>query len=226
MVRVRRSSVITCITSIALLICLCVWVLPTGHTQAQSERGVGEPQSTRSENRDTDWPNENPSQGDKISPDLRAQIEAHTVGNDFVTLGVKKEDVKKEDEVTRAIVQLSRPATTELDELLSGDIVSEKGRFSNLNAIFLEMRFADVKLLASFKEVDYISLDRDVEMQGHVRTTTGAAAMLRQTGNHGINGNSIAIAVLDSGIYKDHEAFKARIAASLDFTGSGKPDDV
>ena len=58
--------------------------------------------------------------------------------------------------------------------------------------------------LADFSEVHFISEDREVHMTGHVEKTTGAAFMRAQSGNSGLKGKDVNIAVLDSGIDKDH----------------------
>jgi serine protease AprX len=110
---------------------------------------------------------------------------------------------------------------------LNSKTVSEKGRFFNLNVIAVQMKLSDVKKLSEFKEVAYVSVDRDVQMHGHVETTSGAAAMRAlSSGNSGLHGTGIGIAVLDSGINAGHISFanstnKIRVVASVNFTGQG-----
>jgi subtilisin family serine protease len=223
MSRVKRAPVITCFSSIALLICVCVCgALPTGRTHAQSERALDQTQLRRigSPTPELSDESESASPEDKISPDLRELMEAHA-GNDVQTLAANNKD-----DVTRTVVQLNQPASANLNALLGSGVMSEKGRFSNLNTMVLEMRPESVTLLAGLKEVRYISLDRTVEMHGHVATTAGAVAMRQITANSGIDGTGIAIAVLDSGMFRDHDSFKDRILANVDFTGAGNPEDA
>ena len=73
--------------------------------------------------------------------------------------------------------------------------------------------------------MEFISLDREVGLLGHVEKTTGAAFMRTQSGNSGLKGKDVNIAVLDSGIDKDHHQIGSRIEAQLDFTGEGRVDD-
>src|ERR1043165_2712555 len=49
--------------------------------------------------------------------------------------------------------------------------------------------------------------------------------MRTQSGNSGFKGKDVNIAVLDSGIDKDHHEIGGRIAAQFDFTGEGRVDD-
>jgi len=218
--RVRRSPVIACLTSIALLICLCVGVLPTRRTHAQSDRAVVELKKIQNENPAPEWSTHDSNQGEEISPDLRDQSDSTGVGDGFGTMASK-------EPVVRAIVQLNQQPGGKLNGLLNSTSVSEKGRFYNFNARSVAAPLSVIREIASFKEVKYISLDRDVQLLGHVEKTTGAEAMRQQSGNSGLNGTGIGIAVLDSGIYNAHLAFNtsgnasSRIVANVDFTGEG-----
>jgi len=49
--------------------------------------------------------------------------------------------------------------------------------------------------------------------------------MLAQTGNSGLDGSSVGIAILDSGISKTHHTVSGRVVYSQDFTGEGRTDD-
>jgi subtilisin family serine protease len=49
--------------------------------------------------------------------------------------------------------------------------------------------------------------------------------MRTQSGNSGLKGKDVNIAVLDSGIDKDHHQIGSRIEAQFDFTGEGRLDD-
>src|SRR5260370_24210478 len=152
---IRRSRVITWFTPIALLISLCVGAALSGHTHAQSERAMAELQTIRSESLGPDWSTEPSNQGEKMSPDLRDQVDSSVAGDGFGTMATK-------EKVVRAIVQLNQQPSGKLNGLLNSNSVSEKGRFYYLNSRVIEAPLSVLSQIASFKEVKYISLDRDV----------------------------------------------------------------
>jgi serine protease AprX len=101
-----------------------------------------------------------------------------------------------------------------------------KAEFTNLNTSVVEMPLQAVNVLATLDVVSFISLDKETEFLGHIENTTGAAPMRSQTGNSGLDGSGVGIAVLDSGLYNAHRSFQdsngnSRIVAEVDFTGEG-----
>jgi hypothetical protein len=194
MVRIKRSSVLAWLVSFSLLMGLCAGTMVTGNAHAQSDRRVERAQAG---NEPTDLSDEDSMQGDKMSPDLREQVDSSGAGSGFATMAAK-------EAVVRAIVQLNQQPSGRLNALLNSSSVSEKGRCNNFNARIIEAPLSVLNQIASLKEVSYISLDRDVQMLGHVEKTTGVDAMRQQTGNSGLDGTGIGIAVLDSGLYNDH----------------------
>src|SRR5215217_1644135 len=145
------------------------------------------------------------SKGEKISDTLR-----HRTGSDNV----------------QVIIQLNSSPSGRLNALLQRNGVHIKDDFKELNSFSVELPTSVVSELAGFNEVHFISEDREVQMTGHVEKTTGAAFMRTQSGNSGLKGKDVNIAVLDSGIDKDHHQIGSKIDAQVDFTGENRFDDV
>ncbi len=108
-------------------------------------------------------------------------------------------------------------------------------RFQELGSLALELPVSAIEELAASNLTSYISLDRDVRTLqllgidllgadsgvGHLENTTGAVTMRAQSGNSNLDGTNIGIAVIDSGLFKDHDVMD-RIVYEKDFTGDGK----
>src|SRR5207244_6086362 len=85
----------------------------------------------------------------------------------------------------------------------------------------------------------HLSLNREVTSFGQVTATTGADSVRQQTTTsplgvttgYSLDGRGIGIAILDSGIDKDHKSFLGtndnnnRVVFSKDFTGENRIDD-
>ena len=118
-----------------------------------------------------------------------------------------------------------------LSALLKRNGVRVKAQFRNFGSLAVELPASVVEELASFEEVDFLSQDAKVHAQGHLSLTTGADAVRQQTTATGtpyvLNGAGVGIAVLDSGVDRDHKAIKdnPRVVVSVDFTGEGLTDD-
>jgi subtilisin family serine protease len=134
-------------------------------------------------------------------------------------------------ETLKVIVQLNAKASPELAALFRSNGVKIRKRFVNFNTIAAELPAGVVDSLASFPEVEFVSVDSKVQsFGGHVAHTTGTDNV-RQMGTTTLDGSGVGIAVLDSGIYQQHVAFlnpttnTSRIVVNLDFTGEGRTDD-
>src|SRR5207253_3267423 len=112
---------------------------------------------------------------------------------------------------------------------LLGGVISRT--YQNLNALAAVLPGTLITSVALRPDVTYISLDRPTQLTGHLETTTGASqARSYGSSTSPINGSGIGIAILDSGIYADHRAFRAanstsRVRASVDYTGEARTDD-
>src|SRR5436305_4146344 len=149
----------------------------------------------------------------RISPDLQALISADPL------------------RPLPVIMQTVNPPNLNLlsSITLLGGVITRS--YQNLNALAAVLPGTLISILAARADVTYISLDRPTQTTGHLETTTGAGqARGYGTSTSQINGSGIGIAILDSGIYADHRAFRAanstsRVRASVDFTGESRTDD-
>src|ERR1043166_8564719 len=152
----------------------------------------------------------------KISPDLQQ----------LILSGQGTQRVK-------AIVQ-SVPTTTSSGSLLGSLLNTVGGLLVNvlsaLNIRIVDVTANDVQVLATDPSVSYISLDAPVRSTGHLTTTTGTQQIRVQKtllGTNNLDGSGVTIAVLDSGIDKNHKSFATtgKIKFSKDFTGENRTDD-
>lgn len=109
-----------------------------------------------------------------------------------------------------------------------------KKAFHRLGLVSAELPLSQIKELIKSENVEYVSLDQEVQGLGHVGSTTGVY-------NTGISdrgdsnpdtwlvGTGIGVAVIDSGAYGTHDLFKAwndvSKVTSYDFTGTGNVAD-
>jgi serine protease AprX len=119
-----------------------------------------------------------------------------------------------------------------LDDAVKNNNGSITKTYSNFALRAASLPVAAVNALAARSDVDYVALDRDVELLGHVTLTTGADAARAMADNSPVyDGSGVGIAVLDSGIDPSHISLAqevggaSRIAKSVDFTGEGRTDD-
>src|SRR6266571_888906 len=184
--RAKRSPAIAWLICVSLLVGLCSGATLTGRAQTESAPTPVE----QSQAQQNDQSAEEPAfQGPKISPDLMTPTDDSAGGRGFSTQA-------SASDLVRVIVQLNQPASVRLNGFLNSHAV-EKGRFVKLNSIVVEIAQSNIQALASFPEVRYISVDRNVEMHGHVETASGAWDMRQQAGNTGLDGSGVGIAVLD-----------------------------
>src|ERR1043166_5233368 len=144
----------------------------------------------------------------------------------------KKAHSLTNSDFVKVIVQLRAPMSSSLNSLLNSNGVHVRKSFNNLGAHMVEMPAALFDTVAGFDEVAFVSYDRPTQSMGHLSATTGADAVRPSSGPNttGLDGSGIGIAVLDSGIYKDHteclyKGNNLRIVYSQDFTGENRTDD-
>ena len=207
----KYSSPISYVISISLVVCLFSGALLSSKTSAQSRADFAE-QPDLSPHQQI----ERRAKAEKVSSDLRELMNASAPSEDYTTQATKEETAK-------VIVQFKSSPRPSLTAFLSRYEVRVKGAFDNFNSKVLELPVSMIKDLAAFKEVAYISLDRNLEMLGHIEAATGVNDMRRLSVNSNLKGTGIGIAIIDSGIYNNHNAFdgndSSRIRANVDFTG-------
>jgi serine protease AprX len=193
-----RSLAAIWITFCALVIPLCA-----GMTDRTAEAQSSRASQARASNG---------APGKKVSSDLRERLSGARSG----------------DERVRVILQDRGDAGGNLRSLLRRNGVRVGHHFSRLNTRVVEVPAGMIDELAADPDVSYISPDREVQSLGHVSATTGADAV-RPGGTAvtalSLDGTGVGIAVLDSGIYASHQAFRGRegltrVAVSVDFTGA------
>jgi len=146
--------------------------------------------------------------GDNVSPDLREMIAS---GNAPARV--------------KAILQVNDPNSATLRQQLSQYGVNIEAQLPRFGALAVDMPTTAIEKLSSNGGTNYLSLDRSVGGLGHVEETTGDEAMLSQPGNAALDGSSIGVAVLDSGISSKQKSVNARVVYSKDFTGEGTTED-
>src|SRR5690349_19447792 len=134
--------------------------------------------------------------------------------------------------MVKVILQLNSKPSGQLNSLLAANGVKIRRHFDNLNSFALELPANVVNSLSSFPEVSFVSLDSEVRtLGGHISRTTGTDSVRSLSNDGALDGNGIAIAIVDSGIYGAHTSFTdtqtglSRIVVSIDFTGEGRTDD-
>ena len=119
-----------------------------------------------------------------------------------------------------------------LDDAVKSNGGAVTKTFANFPLRAASMPAAAVEALAARPDVDYVALDREVKLLGHVSLTSGADAA-RAAANYSptYDGTGIGIAVLDSGLDSNHTSFTqesggaSRVAYGKDFTGENRLDD-
>ena len=132
----------------------------------------------------------------------------------------------------RTIVQVRDPQSQNLKQLFKRYGIRVHKKLNHLQMLDVELPEGALRELADSDDVQFISADNSVAALGHLTTTIGAEAVRNQTNASGqrytLDGSGIGIAVIDSGLDKDHKAVKSdnRIKASIDFTGERRTDDT
>ena len=168
---------------------------------------VGGEESSEKSDEEEESREESGFEGDKISTDLREMIAG----------GGKKKSVD-------VILQAADIRDERLRALLSRHGVRVQGQFEQLDAMSVRLPLRAVEELAASELTSYISLDREVRTFGHVEETTGVDDMRKQSGNSALEGDGIGIAILDSGLFKDHDLMD-KVVLQKDFTGEGTTHD-
>ncbi|HSV21619.1 MAG TPA: S8 family serine peptidase, partial [Xanthobacteraceae bacterium] len=156
--------------------------------------------------KDTANPNTEEFVGDKVSADLRELISN-----------------RRAPERIKAILQVDNTNSHALQAQLGAYGVKVESRMAQFGTLAVDIPTKAIEKIAATG--NYLSLDRRIDGLGHVEATTGDDAMLAQAGNSSLDGSSIGVAVLDSGVSSRVKALSNRIVYSRDFTGEGTTED-
>src|SRR5947209_4965863 len=128
------------------------------------------------------------------------------------------------------IMRAASSWSSTLDNIIKNNGGTIKRQYSKLNMRAVDLPAAAVNALSSRTDIAYISLDAQVKATGHVTLTTGTDAARAAAPSPTLDGTGIGIAIVDSGIDPNHQAFKdssnnSRIIYNQDFTTEGRTDD-
>src|SRR5687768_6531168 len=144
MKRNKRSIALTWLTGFSLVLSLCAGLIRDDRATAAPPN---EQEQSQSGNR----------KKDKVAPDLREKTRKNA-GQDVV----------------KVIIQLNDRISGPLKALLQSNGVKVKRSFTSFNTLAVELPASVVDSLASFPEVEFVSVDSEVRSFGHVTQTTGA----------------------------------------------------
>jgi subtilisin family serine protease len=148
-------------------------------------------------------------EGERIAPDLRA-LAANAKPGERVGVILQSDDLD----------------SPRLEALMRKYGVEVGARMTQVGALRVEVPAAALRELAASGEARYISPDRTIRSLGHVTATTGTDLVRTQTNGcllglvcstTTLDGASVGIAVIDSGIDTAHKAFAQKIT---DLSGS------
>ena len=161
--------------------------------------------------------------GDKISPDLRELMAGD------------------QNKTVKVILQADDINDKKLRGVLAGNGVVVTDEAQSLNMLVLDLPVRAAEEIASLRGARHISLDRKVNLLGHVENTTGAflvrnllntpaqtAPVINSiptyTSAGWLDGSGVGIAIVDSSVRDDHRSFidyagNKRITYKIDFSG-------
>ena len=143
------------------------------------------------------------------------------------------------------VISLSSKRSGQLNALLNRNGVHLRGDYDYLDQMALDLPASAVFELATFGEVQFISLDHKTKPMGEISLTTGADSVNKPKYDSNAlgyvpssgGGKDVGIAFIDSGIDSGHYSMKVwnkdsggnmgwhnRVIAKVDFTGENKPD--
>src|SRR5258706_4864790 len=176
-----------------------------------SEKNNNPAKETKSKNADSGF------RGDNISPDLREMMAKDPRGRTRVDV----------------IIQAKDADNAALRSLMATGQAHVSDRIGHSDTLVVNLPLSALQTLAASGLINYISPNRSTKGAGFVEDATGTALMRSQTATatrpaYTLNGSGVGIAILDSGIFADHNGFKtggvSRIVANVDFTNSTTND--
>lgn len=130
----------------------------------------------------------------------------------------------------KALVQLSGPESPALTDFFNRRDAKIQVRLINLPMIYVKLSSDALAAIQNFPEVEYISLTKPLKTMGQISKTTGADQVRSILGNVGLNGQNIGVAILDSGVDKEQNAFRKNspnnVVLNLNFTAEDETKDV
>jgi subtilisin family serine protease len=154
--------------------------------------------------------------GEIISSDLREAMQSAKSSNDRLDVILQSADVRDEH----------------LGSFLKRNGVLISSEMAEVGAMKVQIPVKAIEKLAHSGMADFMSPNVELKTLGHVTATTGTDLVRSQSGGcvlgliclSTVDGTGIGIAVLDSGIDKDHRAFKNGIKFKKDFTTENNAD--
>ena len=146
--------------------------------------------------------------GDKLSPDLRDLV----AGDD-------------QNQTVKVILQSDDIDNPQLLNVLKRNGVAITGRADALNMLVIDLPIRVAEEIADVQSAKHLSLDQEINLLGHIETTTGVSLVRTLTNTSQLDGSGVGIAVVDSGVYENHHHFMDsvgadRVVANVDFTGT------
>ncbi len=177
--KVQRISIWTAAIAAAAMLTTIVGP-PTlrGSAQLAKPEFVGSVDKTIARSKTSTAPSDDPFVGDKLSPDVRELVSKGNSRQRVCTI-LQVEDIH--DHEFRRFLKLSGVR-----------LVSEA---KNLNMLEAEVAIGMIERIAAHTGTLHISRNLQTKTLGHVETTTGVAAMRALSGNSGIDGRGIGIAI-------------------------------
>ncbi|MGB7209446.1 MAG: hypothetical protein WBD27_12350, partial [Pyrinomonadaceae bacterium] len=157
--------------------------------------------------------NQDGFRGDNVSSDIRDMMAQDPTGS-------RRIDV---------ILQARDADNAALRSLLASGEARIHDRVGGSDTLVVNLPLRTVGSLSRSGLVNYVSPDRPLTVTGHVEEATGAAVVRAQAALNGraaytLDGSSIGVAVVDSGIQSTHKGFKnggaSRVVANVNFTTS------
>ena len=139
--------------------------------------------------------------GDKLSPDLRELL----AGAD-------------QNRTVKVILQSDDIDNPQLLNVLKQNGVAITSRADGLNMLAIDLPVRVAERVAAVQGAKHLSLDQEINLLGHIETTTGVSLIRTLTNTtvvggvvntvtSQLDGSGIGVAVVDSGVYGDHHFF-------------------
>ena len=147
--------------------------------------------------------------GDNVSSDLREMMENDPTGKKRVEVIIQAKDA--ENAVLRTMMREGKARLSD--------------RIGETDTLVVNLPLSAISQLSESGLINYISPNRPVQMFGHVENTTGATFARTMNSGTTLDGTGIGIAILDSGMFTDHNAFKNGTTSRVVYSQSFVPGE-